>query len=241
VSSSDFDRYGKTYHAVVTDAVRVAGVDIGRLAAHKAHLLADLMRRRLGSLARLRVLDVGCGVGLVERELTSRVGSVHGIDTSQVALGEAARAAPAGHFVRFDGKRFPYPDAAFDLTLAISVFHHVPRPDRVPLLREMARVTRAGGLVLVLEHNPFNPVTRYCVHRCVFDRDAALLRRGSAMRLLRAVGLESVSGRCIAFWPRPSAAVERIERRIGWLPVGAQYYACATKPNHAGTSTPDPR
>ena len=43
---------------------------------------------------------------------------------------------------------------------------------------DMVRVTRPGGLVCVIEHNPLNPLTRLAVNRCPFDADAVLLRSG---------------------------------------------------------------
>ena len=39
----------------------------------------------------------------------------------------------------------------------------------------MRRVVRPGGLLCIIEHNPFNPLTRLAVVRCEFDRDAVLL------------------------------------------------------------------
>ena len=93
----------------------------------------------------------------------------------------------------------------------------------------MARVTRPGGIVAIIEHNPLNPVTRHIVSRCAFDRDAVLLRCGTGARLLAGAGLEPGGRGYIAFWPQRSAFIERVEQRIGWLPAGAQYYVWATK------------
>ena len=58
------------------------------------------------------------------------------------------------------------------------------------VIAEMARVTRPGGMVAIIEHNPLNPVTRHIVSRCPFDRDAVLLRCGTGARLLAGAGLE---------------------------------------------------
>jgi hypothetical protein len=102
----------------------------------------------------------------------------------------------------------------------------------------MARVARPGGIVLVLEHNPLNPVTRYIVSRCAFDHDAVLLRRGSGLKLLAAAGLARGGSGYLAFWPKRSAFVERLERRIDWLPAGAQYYAWATKTGRPAPAEP---
>ena len=229
MSKTRFDRYAAGYRATVNEAAGVAGVDVDQFAGYKARLLLGLMERRLGDARSRKVLDVGCGIGLVDAELVSGVGELHGIDTSRKCLNEAAHAAPSARFSHFGGERIPHTDDAFDLAFAICVLHHVPPRDRWAFIAEMARVTRPGGIVAIIEHNPLNPMTRYIVSRCAFDQDAVLLRRGAAARLLAGAGLEAGGRGYIAFWPKRSAFVERVERRIGWLPAGAQYYVWATK------------
>jgi ubiquinone/menaquinone biosynthesis C-methylase UbiE len=229
VSHTGFDRYASDYRGVVNDVLRVAGVDVDRMARSKARLLLRLMDQQLGDARALKVLDVGCGIGLVDRELVSAVGELHGIDTSRKSLEEAALAVPRARFGHFDGQRIPHPDAAFDFVFATCVLHHVPPSRRPAFILEMGRVTRAAGIVLVLEHNPLNPLTRYMVSRCSLDDGAVLLRRASALGLLAQPGLRSGGSAYISFWPWRSGSVERLEGGIGWLPVGAQYYAWATK------------
>ncbi len=100
----------------------------------------------------------------------------------------------------------------------------------MPLLREMARVTRPGGLIVLFEHNPLNPLTRKAVRGCEFDRDANLLTRRTGSRLLAQAGLTEPDGRYILFFTRESGLLRRIERRLGWLPLGAQYAVFAQRP-----------
>ena len=117
----------------------------------------------------------------------------------------------------------PYSDGAFDLTFAVCVVHHVPRSDWSIFAAEMARVLRPGGLALIIEHNPFNPVTRHVVNRCEFDRDAVLLTARTCRHLMQGAGLKIVEKNYITFIPFQMRGVEQIERRLGWLPLGAQY------------------
>ena len=111
----------------------------------------------LGSLGGLKVLDVGCGTGVVTRELARRVGpngSVVGSDPTP-GLIEVARqlATDEGHpgliFEVQDGRALPYADASFDLVCAVTVLSHVPAREKV--LQEIARVTRPGGRVLIVD------------------------------------------------------------------------------------------
>lgn len=107
-----------------------------------------------------RVLDLGCGTGVVSRALAERVGRrgrVEGIDPSRVFIREArgrARAAGLASRLAFrvgDGTALPYPDGGFDAALAVTVLLHVPRSERV--LGEMVRAIRPGGRVAVLDQD----------------------------------------------------------------------------------------
>lgn len=100
----------------------------------------------------LRVLDVGCGPGSITLELAQRVApsQVIGIDSSQSVIAQAQEAARGAgdkttRFETADAMNLPYADDSFDIVHAHQVLQHVPDP--VGLLREMARVTRPGGLV----------------------------------------------------------------------------------------------
>jgi hypothetical protein len=92
---------------------------------------------------------------------------------------------------------------------------------------ELARVTRQGGLVVVFEHNPVNPLTRLVVRRCAFDEGVVLVGRRSLGRLARAAGLAVEETRYILFFPWTRAPFPQLERRLGSLPAGAQYFLAA--------------
>ena len=101
-----------------------------------------------------RVLEVGCGSGVVVRDLAAMVGrrgSVVGVDSSRAVLAAARRLCrPAAARARIalragDGSRLPFAAARFDTALAITVILHVAHP--ITVVREMARVTRPGGRV----------------------------------------------------------------------------------------------
>jgi ubiquinone/menaquinone biosynthesis C-methylase UbiE len=101
-----------------------------------------------------RVLEVGCGTGVVVRDLAALVGrrgEVVGVDASRQLLEraralcrETARQARITLRVA-DGASLPFATNRFDLALAITVVLHVADPLRVA--REMVRVTRPGGRV----------------------------------------------------------------------------------------------
>ena len=103
----------------------------------------------------LDLLDVGCGPGSLTADLAGRVapGRVVGVDSAPAPIEEARAAAEAAgvgvELVGADATALDLPDASFDVVHAHQVLQHVPDP--VALLREMARVTRSGGLIAVRE------------------------------------------------------------------------------------------
>jgi SAM-dependent methyltransferase len=105
-----------------------------------------------------RVLDVGCGSGVVARAIAPRVipgGSVVGVDSSPALLARArdyANAAGLGGAIEWrvaDCRKLPFGDASFDAVIAATVLAHVPGAQDA--LAEMVRVTRPGGRVAVFD------------------------------------------------------------------------------------------
>ena len=224
--SAQFDHHATSYRSEVDRAIAFAGKDVGHFARRKADLLVELA----GDARSADILDVGCGIGLVDAHLVGRFRSVSGVDLSEAELEQARAAYPDVAYLRSDPGRIPHPDGAFDVTFASCVLHHVAPEDRAEIVAEMGRVTRPGGLVVVVEHNPFNPLTRLVVSRISFDEGVELLRAREVMRLYRRAGtLAEPRVRNITFFPSDGRFARSAERALGWLPLGAQYLVSARR------------
>jgi 2-polyprenyl-6-hydroxyphenyl methylase/3-demethylubiquinone-9 3-methyltransferase len=104
--------------------------------------------RELGSLAGRRVLDAGCGGGLVARELAAAGAEVVGVDRSLGSLGVARRALgprSIGSFWPAQGRleRLPFAAGSFDAVVAADVLEHLP--DLPAAVAELVRVLAPGG------------------------------------------------------------------------------------------------
>jgi SAM-dependent methyltransferase len=95
----------------------------------------------------MRVLDVGCGPGSLTADLVARVGAglVAAVDPSEPFVAAARERFPGVNVCLAPAEALPQPDGSFDAALAQLVVHFMADP--IGGLREMARVTRPGGVV----------------------------------------------------------------------------------------------
>jgi SAM-dependent methyltransferase len=115
---------------------------MGRYSSELAPVFADFAGVEPG----LTVLDVGCGSGVLTEELARRVGpgNVAGVDPSPL-LEACAERVPSADLRKGRAEALPWPDDAFDATLAQLVIHFMDDP--AAGVAEMARVVRPGGVV----------------------------------------------------------------------------------------------
>jgi SAM-dependent methyltransferase len=103
-----------------------------------------------------RVLDLACGDGFYTRLLASRAGEIIAADLSPGYLERAQRRRGQVRFVQADASQLPFADGTFDLVWCAQSL--ITLPDPAAALREMARVTRRGGVIAVLETDEFHHV-----------------------------------------------------------------------------------
>jgi SAM-dependent methyltransferase len=178
--SSSTDRFART-------AERLAARQDARAARLSAEA-SDFVRPQGDE----RALDVGTGAGALALALAPLVREVVGLDPVPELLELArARARPNTEFVAGDGEALPFPDASFDLAATHRTLHHVAQPERV--VAELARVTRPGGRVLVVDQlAPDDATAAAVLHEFETVRDPShtrLLTDGELRELFAANGL----------------------------------------------------
>ena len=206
-------------------------------AAHEIEraTVAELARPAQGE----RALDAGCGTGIYSAWLVSQGLQVEALDRDPEMLAAAQEKAPAARCIEGDATALPFADGEFDLALAVTLFCFLDAAQRAAAARELVRVVRPGGRVVVGE------LARYSLwaaeRRIKGWRGSTTWRQAhfttacELRRLLRNAGATVVTARYGLYLPpwdepwlvRRADAIERLGRPLGAL--GAAFVVARTE------------
>jgi len=187
------------------------------------HVVRHYLQKRTGFLKALygsgRVLDVGCGTGLLAAALRRRGVMVVGVDGSEGML-RIMRQFGRGPAVLANAALLPFADGQFDGAYCVALVHHLGAS--APLrgvLFEVVRVTRPGGWIVVWDANPCNPYWRVVMRRVPQDIGVErLVPAAEIAGCLRAAGADAIrvyhSGFIPDFAPRALMPLFLILERV---------------------------
>jgi 2-polyprenyl-3-methyl-5-hydroxy-6-metoxy-1,4-benzoquinol methylase len=189
-------------------------------------LLAKLGQRAQGE-ERRRLLDVGCGTGMMIREAAGRGFEVAGLDISEEGVRQARELVPSAELHVGVAEELPFADASFDVVTCVGSLEHVAKPDKA--VRQMARVVKPDGELLVIVPN-----SRYLMQWVTWIRQAFF--PGSSQPVERAAsrreweGLFQENGLSVVRVHKdnnvylPTRLLQALGRVAGWLvPLAACY------------------
>lgn len=185
-------------------------------------LLRVLRERGVSDLEGKRAFEAGCSMGWNLRQLVQwgcLPEDVGGIDISDEVVAYARHAAPSIRIHLGSAESIPEPDESFDYTLAFTLFSSVPDEDIAHgIAREMFRITRPGGLILLYDMCRQNPRNSQ-VHK-IDDDD---VRRWfptcpmDAHRITLAPPIARPVGRLVPFLYGPLAFVRPLRTHTMWV------------------------
>lgn len=185
---SDFDRFAESYMGEFSPHVR------RHLVERRAALIESKLAVRPG-----RVLDFGCGPGMLVHRLRKAGIGADGLDISPAMVG-IARHGP-GEFYNLDwlGGEIP---RDYDMAVSFGTLHMFSRINVARCLAAMLSSVRPGGMVIAGDNNPLNPYWRILMRKFPMDQLAVRLPRSREIR----EGLQAGGGRVLR------------EYRWGWMP-----------------------
>jgi len=230
VQIAEFDRFADAYDEQHRANITITGEVPEYFAEYKIRVVSELAHG-LGAVA--RILDFGSGIGgsiphfrryMPQARLTCADVSQRSLDLAEARFPDLVNGMLIEH------ERIPATDASFDMAFSACVFHHIPHREHVHWLRELRRVTRPGGMIVVFEHNPLNPLTVRAVRTCPFDVDARLIRARELAARCHDAGWAHPTVRYHLFFPRTLSLLRPLEHRLRQFPLGAQYSVVAVAP-----------
>lgn len=229
MSQAEFDRHAAHYRAVHEANIGASGEAPEYFADYKMRDFAALTSK-MGLPADGSYLNFGSGIGAsiapFRQHLPAARLTCADVSESSLAMARAAH-GDAAQYVWLAEGRLPLADASIDGAFACCVFHHIPPEDHAAALAELRRVLKPGGLLMIYEHNPLNPLTVRAVNTCPLDENAILIGAPTLQRRCLAAGFTSSKHDYRVFFPAALKALRPAENLLRWLPLGAQYFVAA--------------
>lgn len=223
-TTMQFDQFAGDYKQVLDQSIAASGEDSSYFAEYKALYLARIVGLNFSG----KILDFGCGVGLLSRFLKKHLpGSrLDGFDVSRDCIARIDPALTAQGVFTAEEDQLA---RNYDLIVTANVMHHVVPAQRNQTVQALAGRLAPNGKLAIIEHNPANPLTRRTVERCPFDEDAILLTPAESESLVNRAGLKRLRRDYIVFMPHIFSALRPLEPWLAWLPLGAQYAVIGEK------------
>ena len=171
-----------------------------------SHVQEHYLQKRLNFITqRLNggsIIDVGCGTGLLAGKLRSLGHQAFGVDES---FGMLKKCLAHNHIscAHGDSARLPLKSNSVDAAICIAAMHHVVgRAEIQNTLREMLRVVKPGGWVLVWDHNPLNPYWPIFMKRLPQDQEETrLVPLGELVETLHESGVSRIEAHRLGLVP----------------------------------------
>lgn len=232
IKRPEFDKFAEQYYSLHKTNIVLSGEEPAYFAEYKIRDLNKIIAGNATVPNNGRFLDFGAGVGssipFIRKYFpTAQLTSVD-VSTGSLKIA-AANFGGAAEYITFNGVQLPFIKNSFDVIYAMCVFHHIPPDEHENVLRELWRVLKPMGILMIYEHNPLNPFTVHTVKSCPFDQDAILINSATMKDRLKSAGFFITSVNYRVFFPRFLSAFRWMENWLKWFPLGAQYYILASK------------
>lgn len=149
-----------------------------------------------------KILDIGCGTGVLDSKLHESGLEVVSTDISRKMLWEAVQNYNL-ECVCANAKALPFKSDIFDLAISIVSLHHISKEKEIFYsIREMLRTIKSKGMILIWDHNPLNPYWAFFMRRLPQDKNVKrLISLKEIIQDLKSNGAEKIIVKRLGFVP----------------------------------------
>jgi ubiquinone/menaquinone biosynthesis C-methylase UbiE len=176
------------------------------------------------NLSEIAGLDVGCGNGDFSVALAESCRHITGVDlsTGMIEMANKTNQSVNVSFAASPSDRLNFQDLSFEFSSSIHLFHHLADPNLIKAtLREMKRVTKRGGIIVIVDVNKLNPLSFYSqylmVSRGVDTGQERLVYPSLLKKLFRELDIEFVSHKGFCFVPHIFPRLKKYNDYLGTL------------------------
>lgn len=226
---AEFDKIAEDYYNLHNSNLKLTGETSEYFAEYKIKDLFDLTNDQ--KLSSKTIFDFGCGIGnsipyfrkyFPKSNLNLGDVSIRSMDIAK------SRFPGQEQYVNISDK-IPVDSNTQDIVFSACVFHHIPHDLHSHWFNELMRITKKGGIMMIYEHNPNNPLTVSAVNTCPFDENAVLVNANKLKSQLLLLGWRNVEIRYRVFFPSKLKWLRFLEAYLTKLPIGGQWYIKAQK------------
>ena len=229
--SCEFDGFADNYENIVDESLSSAikGNPHEYFTQYKIYHLRKIFASHKRNNT-LKILDYGCGTGSLSCAMFNAFPDViiHGFDVSCESIKRVpSEILTADNLFTSELERL---DSDYDVALLVTVLHHVlPVSERKNVIQNIHDRLKPGGLIIIIEHNMKNPLTRKVVLNSEVDSDAIMLNPSECIDLLKVSEFHDISNRYIEFFPKQLERLRFLDDYFSWLPLGSQFITLGTK------------
>ncbi|MDR3478834.1 MAG: class I SAM-dependent methyltransferase [Gammaproteobacteria bacterium] len=218
MKKTDFDEHATDYNTTLKNQLQFFEEDNGYFAEYKVKKAKQLVVHEPTN-----ILDFGCGIGrsipFFQKHFPAA--TLYGCDLSEKSLETATAQYKTAMFLSVS--ELDRTDIQFNLIFLAGVLHHITPDERQATMAFLKKHLTADGNLVIFEHNPYNPLTRYLVNTCPFDEDAILLKPGEIKHQMREAGIKPIACHYTLFFPQILYWLRPLENSLRFFPLGGQY------------------
>lgn len=230
MTEAEFDKYAEEYYQMLKTSITKSGEEPEFFAEYKIKDTLQVSRKL--SFDPKVIFDFGSGIGNsipFFRKYFPKSKLICA-DISPKSLEISKKRFPGNEeYFKINEGGIDLPDESVDLVFSTCVFHHIDHEEHALWLQELWRILKLNGVLIIFEHNPFNPLTVSTVKHCPFDVNAKLIPGKQLTSSIRKVGGRDIDLVYRIFFPKALSFLRPLEKNLKKLPLGAQYYVYARK------------